>query len=199
MLITKKAYLAAALTSASLAALAMPTSAWAQATPNVTDECAPAIESSAGLNPEAFDPATGTPLTTGDTIPDAVQCGIGATASGNGALAIGNGANAAFADSTVIGTDASAGARNTTAIGARAQALSENSVAIGSDSIANEDGTVSFGQAADQHVVQPPPESGHSGGFRRRLCALRRKGYRCPCARGDRVLNNGRWVGHILT
>lgn len=149
MLITKKAYLAAALTSASLAALAMPTSAWAQATPNVTDECAPAIESSAGLNPEAFDPVTGTPLTTGDTIPDAVQCGIGATASGNGALAIGNGANAAFADSTVIGTDASAGARNTTAIGARAQALFENSVAIGADSIANEDGTVSFGKAAD--------------------------------------------------
>ena len=161
MLITKKAYLAAALTSASLAALAMPTSAWAQATPNVTDECAPAIESSAGLNPEAFDPATGTPLTTGDTIPDAVQCGIGATASGNGALAIGNGANAAFADSTVIGTDASAGARNTTAIGARAQALSENSVAIGSDSIANEDGTVSFGQAAD-------PVTG-LGGVTRRL------------------------------
>lgn len=58
MLITKKAYLAAALTSASLAALAMPTSAWAQATPNVTDECAPAIESSAGLNPEAFDPVS---------------------------------------------------------------------------------------------------------------------------------------------
>jgi len=86
MLITKKAYLAAALTSASLAALAMPTSAWAQATPNVTDECAPAIESSAGLNPEAFDPVTGAPLNAGDIIPDAVQCGIGATASGNGAL-----------------------------------------------------------------------------------------------------------------
>ncbi len=161
MLITKKAYLAAALTSASLAALAMPTSAWAQATPNVTDECAPAIESSAGLNPEAFDPVTGAPLNAGDIIPDAVQCGIGATASGNGALAIGNGANAAFADSTVIGTDASAAARNATAIGARAQALFENSVAIGADSIANEDGTVSFGKAAD-------PVTG-LGGVTRRL------------------------------
>ena len=85
MLITKKAYLAAALTSASLAALAMPTSAWAQAVANTTADCTKAVEET-GTNPAAtqFDPVTGDPIldpvtgdpvlvAAGDTIPFSTQ------------------------------------------------------------------------------------------------------------------------------
>ena len=113
MLITKKAYLAAALTSASLAALAMPTSAWAQAVANTTADCTEAVEET-GNNPAAtqFDPVTGDPIldpvtgdpvlvAAGDTIPFSTQCGVKSQASGSG-----SGAKANTANSTAIGTGA---------------------------------------------------------------------------------------------
>ena len=67
-MLNRKYLLAAALTSASLAALSMPTAAWAQdADPNATPECQEAI----------FDATSGTGVA-GTTVPDALQCGVGA-------------------------------------------------------------------------------------------------------------------------
>jgi autotransporter adhesin len=162
-MLNRKNLLAAALTSASLAALTMPTSAWAQATPNSVADCAVAVEST-GTNPAAtqFDPVTGDPIldpvtgdpvlvAAGDPIPFSTQCGIGSTASGSGATALGNVSIADGAFSTAVGAGSFAIADRSIALGAGAfvAAVATDSVAIGNGSEAVDALTVSFGRKAD--------------------------------------------------
>jgi trimeric autotransporter adhesin len=145
MLMKKKALLATALTSASLAAFALPTSAWARANANTTADCAEAIEG-AGDNTAAIQvDANGAPVLDANgvpvlvaangLIPNATQCGVGSRASGNNSSAIGANANVSEIGGTAIGA------------GASVFPGAANAVAIGSDSVATEVNTVSVGNA----------------------------------------------------
>lgn len=162
-MLNRKNLLTAALTSASLAAIAMPTSAWAQATPNVTADCTEAVEE-VGNNPAAtqFDPVTGDPIldpvtgdpvlvAAGDIIPFSTQCGVNSQASGSGATALGNVAQAAGAFSTAVGAGSFALADGSVALGSGAfvAAGATDSVAIGNGSEAIDALTVSFGREED--------------------------------------------------
>lgn len=121
MLLKKKALLATALTSASLAALAVPAPAWAQAIsgePNVTPDCVTGVEDANSATPGAPIPAT-------------LQCGEFAVTNGFQATAVGVGAEAEQSG-TAIGSSADADTR-AVAVGNQAEAVLE-SVAIGHQS-----------------------------------------------------------------
>ena len=124
-MLNRKNLLAAALTSASLAALSMPTTASAQdAVPNATPECQEAI----------FDAGAG--AAAGTTVPGALQCGVNAKASGTNSVAVGTNANADGNGSTAIGQSAVADGSNSTAIGTLTRVLSADSLAAGIDVMA---------------------------------------------------------------
>jgi trimeric autotransporter adhesin len=145
-MLNRKYLLAAALTSASLAALSMPTAAWAQdADPNATPECQEAI----------FDATSGTGVA-GTTVPDALQCGVGAKASAPKAVAVGTGANADGDNSTAIGDGAQALNVGSIALGSNANASGPRSVALGSGSIATAPDVISVGSRA---LRSPSPTS----------------------------------------
>ncbi|MFN0045075.1 MAG: hypothetical protein ACKVOS_01225 [Sphingorhabdus sp.] len=146
-MLSRKNLLTAALTSASLAALAMPTSAWAQtvtAEPNSTAECAEALQDATSPTP-------------GAVISGSTQCGIGASA-GQNAVAIGAGA-AAVIEGTAIGHLAKAQGQSSVALGDGSVATLANTVSVGNASlkrrivnVANGFGTfdaVNFGQLID--------------------------------------------------
>ena len=149
-MLNRKNLLTAALTSASLAALAMPTSAWANAGANVAADCSVAVEVD-GNNPEAVNVFAGgieIEVLAGQEVPFATQCGIDATASGFAAVAVGNTANADSLRSVAVGGAAAATARNTVALGSFTTASGLGSTAIGDGVTASGALSIAIGASA---------------------------------------------------